>query len=149
MNHDRITAMETPESNIPLPAAACVGVSPDGEHHLAGKKCRECGATYTDKRQHCAGCGGRDSLDDVALSHSGKLYSFSIVHRSYPGVDVPFVSAVVDLEGGGSLKGTLRGIEPSPDHVTFDMPVKVVFGDALGRRDQAGNRYVSYFFEPA
>jgi hypothetical protein len=29
------------------------------------------------------------------------------------------------------------------------MPVRVVFKDALGRKDKDGNAYLSYFFEPA
>jgi len=28
------------------------------------------------------------------------------------------------------------------------MPVEVVFGDALGRKDKDGNSYISYFFKP-
>ena len=31
----------------------------------------------------------------------------------------------------------------------FDMPVDVVFQDALGRKDKDGNNYLSYFFQPA
>jgi hypothetical protein len=29
------------------------------------------------------------------------------------------------------------------------MPIEVVFGDALGRKDRDGNSYLSYFFQPA
>jgi hypothetical protein len=29
------------------------------------------------------------------------------------------------------------------------MPVKVVYQDALGRKDRDGNSYLSYFFQPA
>ena len=48
------------------------------------------------------------------LSNRGELYVYSIVHRSFPGIEVPYVSAIVDLEGGGTVKGNLIGIEPSP-----------------------------------
>ena len=63
-------------------------------------------------------------------------------------VKVPFVSAVVDLEGGGTVKGNLVDIEPDPARITFDMPVEVVYRDA-GRTDAEGNRYVAHFFVPA
>ena len=33
--------------------------------------------------------------------------------------------------------------------IPFDMPVEVVFDDALGRKDADGNAYLSYFFQPA
>ena len=88
-------------------------------------------------------------MSPTRLSTKGKLYSFCIVHRSFPGIDVPYISAIVDLEGGGTLKGNLINVEPDPANVEFDMPVDVVFDDALGRKDKDGNSYISYFFQPA
>ena len=88
-------------------------------------------------------------MEIIKLQNSGKLYSYSIVHRSFPGVEVPYISAIVYLECGGTIKGNLIGVNPSPENITFDMTVNVVFKDALGRKDKDGNSYVSYFFEPA
>jgi uncharacterized OB-fold protein len=82
------------------------------------------------------------------LSNRGTLYAFSIVHRSFPGVAVPYVSAVVDLDGGGSIKGNLVNVEPDPEMIAFGMPVEVIYRDALGRKDAEGRAYVSYFFQP-
>jgi uncharacterized OB-fold protein len=87
-------------------------------------------------------------MQPTRLSNRGSLYVFSIVHRSFPGVEVPYVSAVVDLEGGGTVKGNLINVEPSPEKIKIGMPVEVVFKDALGRKDREGNSYVSYFFQP-
>jgi uncharacterized OB-fold protein len=83
------------------------------------------------------------------LGSTGKLYSYSIVFRSFPGIDVPYISAIVDLDGGGTVKGNLIGIDPDPANLAFDMPVDVIFDDALGRKDKEGNSYISYFFKPA
>ena len=88
-------------------------------------------------------------MGPVRLSNKGRLYSYSIVHRSFPGIDVPYVSAIVDLEDGGTIKGNLIDVEPDPDSIPFDLPVDVVFGDALGRKDREGNSYISFFFKPA
>jgi uncharacterized OB-fold protein len=85
----------------------------------------------------------------VKLGNKGKLYSYCIVHRSFPGIEVPYISAIVDLEGGGTIKGNLIDTDPDPDKIEFDMPVDVVFQDALGRKDAEGNSYISYFFKPA
>ena len=87
-------------------------------------------------------------MEEIRLANSGKLYSYSIVHRSFPGIDVPYVSAIVDLDEGGTIKGNLINIKPDPDKIKFDMKVKVIFKDALGRKDKEGNSYISYFFEP-
>ncbi len=85
----------------------------------------------------------------IRLSNNGKLYAYSIVHRSFPGIDVPYVSAIVDLEGGGTVKGNLVDVEPDPESIEFDMPVEVVYRDALGRKDGEGNSYMAFFFRPA
>mgnify|MGYP001414747853 FL=1 len=88
-------------------------------------------------------------MEAIRLNNKGKLYSYSIVHRSFPGIDVPYVSAIVDLDGGGTIKGNLINVEPKPESIPFDMPIEVVFDDALGRKDADGNSYISYFFQPA
>ena len=54
----------------------------------------------------------------------------------------------MDLDGGGTLKGNLINCEPDPEKIEFDMPVEVIFDDALGRKDKDGNSYISYFFKP-
>lgn len=87
-------------------------------------------------------------METVKLANEGKLYAYSIVHRSFPGIEVPYVSAIVDLEGGGTVKGNLINVEPDPAKLEFDMPVEVVYDDALGRRDSDGNSYISFFFQP-
>ena len=87
-------------------------------------------------------------MSTVTLPNSGKLYSYSIVHRSFPGIEVPYVSAIVDLDDGTAIKGNLIGIDPDPEVIQFDMPVDVVYDDALGRKDKEGNSYLSYFFKP-
>ncbi|MGH7818572.1 MAG: Zn-ribbon domain-containing OB-fold protein, partial [Candidatus Binatia bacterium] len=114
-----------------------------------GHKCKSCGAVFLGARTVCSKCGARNQLAAVRLSDRGRLHVYSIVHRTFPGIDVPYVSAVVDLEGGGTVKGNLIGIEPDPKKIQMGMAVRVVFKDALGRKDKQGNSYLSYFFEPA
>lgn len=87
-------------------------------------------------------------MKTVKLPNSGKLYSYSIVHRSFPGIEVPYISAIVDLDDGTAIKGNLIGLDPDPEKIKFDMPVDVVFDDALGRKDRDGNSYLAYFFQP-
>ena len=96
------------------------------------------------RSNHSGSCG---KIEATRLSNRGKLYVFSIVHRSFPGVEVPYISAIVDLEGGGTLKGNLINIEPDPKKLKFDMPVEIVIKDA-GRKDREGNSYLAYFFQP-
>ena len=122
---------------------------PEGEDpYLEGHKCKECGSIFLGERNVCSSCFARGSIEPVKLNNKGKLYSYSIVFRSFPGIEVPYISAIVDLDGGGTVKGNLINCEPDPEKINFDMPVEVVFDDALGRKDKDGNSYISYFFKP-
>ncbi len=140
---------EQAEVTGPLPVVSWLKLPQDGDPYLEGHKCGECGAVYLGARENCSSCAARGKMTATKLSTKGKLYSYSIVHRSFPGIEVPYVSAIVDLEGGGTVKCNLINIDPDPDKIKFDMPVEVVFQDALGRKDQDGNSYISYFFQPA
>lgn len=132
----------------PKSVAPFLVVSPDGAHYIAGSKCGKCGEVVVGTRDVCGKCGARKSMSHIKLANTGKLYNFTVVHRNFPGVPVPFISAIVDLDGGGTLKGNLLDVEPDPAKIKFDMPVKLVFRDA-GRKDKEGNSYLAYFFVPA
>jgi uncharacterized OB-fold protein len=133
----------------PLPVVPWLKDAASNDPYLEGHKCDECNAIFLGERAVCSKCGARDKMSTVRLSNKGKLYSFSIVYRSFPGIQVPYISAIVDLDGGGTIKGNLIDVEPDPENIEFDMEVDVVFEDALGRKDADGNSYISYFFKPA
>ena len=133
---------------MPLPVVDYLKLPEDGDPYLEGHKCGDCGAIFLGEREVCSNCTTRGKIEPVKLSNKGKLYSYSITFRSFPGIDVPYISAIVDLEGGGTVKGNLIDCEPDPDKIKFDMPVEVIFDDALGRKDAEGNSYISYFFKP-
>jgi uncharacterized OB-fold protein len=132
----------------PRPVVEFLKIPEKGEPYLEGHKCKTCGSIFLGKRTTCAKCSSRDQIEAVRLSNKGSLYSYCIVHRSFPGIAVPYVSAIVDLEGGGTVKGNLVDVEPDPAKIKFGMPVEVVYRDALGRKDREGNSYLSYFFKP-
>ena len=135
-------------SASPLPAVPYLKIPESGSPYLEGHKCGSCGAMFLGERSVCSKCAARDQMEPVKLSENGTLYSYSIVHRSFPGIDVPYVSAIVDLDDGTTIKGNLINVEPDPEHIQFGMPVEVVYDDALGRKDSDGNSYLSYFFQP-
>ena len=130
------------------PVTSYLKYANDGKPYLAGSKCGKCGETFLGEREVCAKCGARDKMQAKRLADTGKLYNYTVVYRSFPGIQVPYVSAIVDLDGGGTVKGNLIEVEPDPKKLKFDMPVKVVYRDA-GRKDKEGNSYLAYFFVPA
>lgn len=141
--------MMTDTTALPRPAANYIVLPEHGRPHLSFLRCRACGAQFLEaERLACGRCAARDGFDAHVPGDHGTLHSFSIVYRGFPGVTVPFVSAIVDLDDGPTLKGNLRGLTIAPEAIAAGMRVKVVFDDALGRTDAAGNSYISHFFEP-
>jgi uncharacterized protein len=139
---------ETQVAAKPKPVVGFLKIPNEGDPYLEGFRCEHCGQVFLEGHPSCAACHKRGTLKAEKLSAKGKLYNFTVVHRNFPGVEVPFISAIVDLDGGGTVRGNLVDIVPNPEALKFDMPVDVVFRDA-GRKDREGNSYLSYFFTPA
>jgi uncharacterized OB-fold protein len=135
------------ETQGPLPVVSWLRIPEGGDPYLEGHVCGSCGAIFLGARETCSKCGTTGKLEPKKLSNQGTLHVFSIVHRSFPGIEVPYVSAVVDLEGGGTVKGNLIGIEPDPEKIRMGMPVEVVYKIAP-RKDAEGNEYLTYYFQP-
>ena len=129
------------------PALPFLDVDPDtGEASITGYRCNRCEVALVGRRAACSACCARGSLEPFALRTTGRLQNYTIVHRSFPGVKTPFVAAVVDLDGGGVLKGTLRDANPAPAHLKPGTAIEVLFGDS-GQRDQKGRVLICYHFE--
>lgn len=75
------------------------------------------------------------------------MRSFTIVSRTAKGVPGPFVSSIIDLDGGGRVKANVVNCEPSPDAVHTGMMVRLTtFG--VGTDDE-DTEAVCFGFEPA
>ena len=131
----------------PLPVVPFLKIPTKGDPYLEGHRCAACKAVFIGEREICSKCFARGKLKPEALANQGELYVYSIVHRSFPGVAVPYVSAIVDLEGGGTIKGNLIGIDPDPEKIKLGMPVEVVYKTAP-TKDSEGNEYLTYYFQP-
>ncbi len=131
----------------PVPAIPQLRIPADAPPYLAGARCADCGQTFLDRPLACPRCFSRKEMAEVALSDRGKLYTYTIIHRSYPGVKTPFVMAVVDLDDGVTLRGTMIGVAPDPSAIRFDMPVKLSFRES-GQKNAEGRPYLSYVFIP-
>jgi uncharacterized OB-fold protein len=112
-----------------------------GDHpQLRARECTACGALYFDRRNACAKCFATD-FSTRALSREGRLRAFTFVHR----VKRPYVSAIVDLEGGGVVKTNLLGVK-DPDEITPQMPV--VLETYVAGTDDEGAEAVAFGFRP-
>ncbi len=114
------------------------------EPHLVAQECARCAALYFDRRNACARCSGTE-FGPRALSTEGVLKAYTIVHRAPKGLDAPYTSCVVELEGGGVVKATLRGVT-DPQLITRDLKVRLVTFPA--GQDDDGTTAIAFGFEP-
>jgi uncharacterized OB-fold protein len=116
------------------------------EPHLVAQECQSCRALYFDRRNACARCGKQD-FGARRLADQGAVRAFTIVHRAPPDVQVPYISAIVDLDGGGVVKANLVGVAPDPDQVRLGMRVQLTtFGVGT---DSEGVEAVGFGYRPA
>ena len=77
--------------------------APGEKAYLAGVKCKSCGAAYVGKRMACGKCSAVDDFEDLRFSDHGTLRAFTIVYRTAPGIEVPFIAAIVDMPEGTAV----------------------------------------------
>ena len=116
-----------------------------GEPHLVANECTSCGARFFDRRNACASCFATD-FRQVSIPTEGELRTFTIVAFASPGVEVPFVSGVIDCDGT-SVRGNLRNVEPDAEHVSTGMKLRLTTY-SLGTDDN-GVEAIGFGFEPA
>jgi uncharacterized OB-fold protein len=113
--------------------------------YLVANGCRDCGALFFDRRNACASCGGRE-FSPRPLATTGTVRTFTIVHRAAPKVPAPYISAVVELDGGGVIKANLHGLECDPDRVPLGGRVRLM--TFVAGTDDDGTEAIAFGFEP-
>ncbi len=108
--------------------------------HLVSQACAGCGALYFDRRNACARCSGT-TFGTRELASTGTLRAFTFVQRTKR----PYVSAVIDLDGGGVVKANLLDIQ-TPDRITPRMPV--VLDTFVAGTDDEGTEAVAFGYRP-
>lgn len=133
----------------PRPIVPFLKLTP--EPHLLGSKC-SCGAIFIGReRLACSRCGSEGPFEQARLSTCGKVYVFSVVHQSLPGIKTPYITAVIDLPEGASVKANLLDLDPEAaekePHKLFDLPVEMT--TYVSGKDREGHDVVAYAFRPA
>jgi uncharacterized OB-fold protein len=118
----------------------------DNGVRLKGSKCAACGEVFYPRRLVCAKCLHEDT-DDVVLSTTGTLYTWTWVHVPLFAKTDSAVSAYgvgqVDLPEGPRIQAILQG-EPGDFAIGMQLTLDV---ETL-RQDDDGNDVVIYRFRP-
>lgn len=132
---------------VGVPLAPFIKAVEGGSYQLHGYRCHHCKEVFTEHHRACPCCATASALAPMDLAHKGKLFTYTIVHRSFPGIQTPFISAIVKLDSGGFIRGNLVGIDPRPEVVRFDMPVRVEF-ERVNSPDANQSDLIRHVFVP-
>ena len=142
---------QTPQAETgPRPILPVLKLQP--KPHLVASKCGNCGALFFDvKRMACSKCGTAGNFSQVPLSDKGTVWVFSVIHQSFPGIKTPYVTAIVDLPDGVSVKSNLVDVDPEEleknPQKGFGMPVELVVNQVA--TDRQGNAVMAFQFRPS
>lgn len=122
----------------------------DPKPHLVAVRCR-CGAVYPDvKRVACSKCGATAPFEVVPLSNRGTVHVFSVVHQSFPGIKTPYITAIIDLPEGATVRANLVDFSPEEaerdPHKVFGIPVEMV--TSVVAKDREGHDVVGFAYRP-
>ncbi len=101
------------------------------EGELWLRKCNACGEAYFYPRDISPCCFSRDTTW-IKASGKATLYTYGIVQRApHPGFveDVPFVTAIVELEEGPTMPTNIVIDDPTPENLQVGMALEAVFED--------------------
>lgn len=101
---------------------------------LKVSSCAACGVFRMPPTPFCPSCRSQ-SINWVELSGSGTVYSYTVVSRAIlPDMDdcLPYVPAVIELDGGGGTRLISNVVDVPVDAITVGARVHVVWDDVGG-----------------
>ena len=99
------------------------------EHRLVVQRCTDCSHLRLPPAPVCPSCRS-ETADWQEVSGRGELYTYTIVHRPIaPEQDLPFVIAVIDLEGAEGVRFISNLVETPIEELRIGMAVELVWED--------------------
>jgi uncharacterized OB-fold protein len=90
-------------------------------------RCQQCGYWLHPPAPRCPSCLSKE-LDVEAVSGQATLHTFTVNHQPwYPGLDPPYVIAIVELPEQEGLRLTTGIVGCASDEVEIGMPLQVTF----------------------
>ncbi len=90
-------------------------------------RCSDCQNFVHPPRPRCAVCRG-ENLSPQTVSGRGTVHTFTVNHQPWvPGMKVPFVVAIVELNEQPGLRLTTNIIQCPPEEVYVGQSVRVAF----------------------
>jgi uncharacterized OB-fold protein len=113
--------------------------------HLIGNQCGRCNITFFPSRRFCSSCFKNDQMNEIPLSKTGILYTYTIVYQGKPNLETPYAVGYVDLKDGVRIFAPLFDVTPEDLKVGMAMEL-----DFRGMAGVSGNEEtLVYGFRPA
>lgn len=135
--------MPEPLPQLQLTAFPIFTTNAEGEARLCGSRCPDCGRITFPPAAACSGCGGV-AVEPVALSATGTLYSYSVLHVGARGWPAPYILAYVDLPEKVRVFGH---VDADPAALALDM--KVAITPCAPVTNPEGQEVRAFMFRPA
>jgi uncharacterized OB-fold protein len=90
-------------------------------------RCGDCGYYVHPPSPRCPRCYG-ENVAPERVSGRGHVYTYTVNRREWtPGLEVPYILAVVELEEQPALRLLTNVVGCAPDRIAIDLPVEVEF----------------------
>jgi uncharacterized OB-fold protein len=97
----------------------------EGELRIA--RCGNCGFYLHPPTPRCPECWS-DDIAPSAVSGRGRVYTYTINRQQWmPGLEVPFVLAVIELDEQPGLRLVTTLVDCAPEDVEIGLPAEVTF----------------------
>ncbi len=114
---------------------------------IMGQRCPRCGKVYVPPRGACSMCGVATE-EEVLLPGTGTVTTFAVTRIPSPGLQAPYVTAWVKLDGA-DITSMFLIQECDPEDVRLGMRVEPVWVEEAEREPNLGNiRYYRPNGEP-
>ena len=116
----------------------------DNQPRLIASSCKNCGHVSFPQKQVCPSCVSMGTLEELELSETGTIETFSVLHVGAPGFPVPYVVGYVKMKEGPSAFGVIQHGEASMEDIQIGSKVRIVLGKI--RNDDEGNEVMGFQF---
>ena len=113
-------------------------------YNLIGSKCLQCGTVFFPKRIVCPECRRKGKLEDINLSGTGKILTYSVIETptdEFKNI-APYVVAIVELDEGAKI--TTQIVDCDIEKVEIGTEVEMVFRKI---REAGEDGVISYGFK--
>jgi len=112
--------------------------------YLIASRCKNCDHVSFPKKEVCPACVTRDNSEEIELSRTGKIDTFSVLHVGAPGFPVPYVVGYVKMPEGPRVFSIIQKKKVSEDAVKIGQEVELILGKI--REDEQGNEVMGFQF---